>query len=578
MNGTQWIIFFFVIQAIHGLATWKLYVKAGRQAWEAFIPVYNAVILMKIINRPWWWTILLFLPIVNLIMFPVIWIETARSFGKNSNIDTFLAVVTLGFYNFYLNYAAKDIVYKENRDLHPKTGLGDWVSSIAFAIVAATIVHTYFIQPFVIPSSSLEKSLLVGDFLFVSKFHYGARVPMTTVALPMVHDSIPLTKQKSYLFSDKFEKRKTSLLNKLQLPYLRVPGFEKIERNEIVVFNQPADTLLDMNNFQPDRNYYKPIDKKTNLVKRCVGIAGDSLELKDGVVFINGERNILPDRAKLQFFYEVNTKMSVNDFKNKYGITEGRGLNIYSISNQYWNNPEIRQAILQNKDVSLTVVAQDSLSTKVTGNLTQKVFDRLKMSVHETRYTANMTEELAAKAAKDPAVISLEKVISNTSNPGLFPHDSEYSNSTENFGPIYIPEAGKTIDINVTVLPLYKRIISEYEGNKVYTKGNQVFINDEIATSYTFKQDYYWMMGDNRQNSIDSRYWGFVPFNHVLGKPVMVWMSWDTNGSGLNKIRWDRLFTTVHGDGKPVSYFIPVLLLIGGLIGFNKFRKRKKKA
>ncbi|WP_299890659.1 signal peptidase I [uncultured Lacinutrix sp.] len=578
MNGTQWIIFFFVIQVIHGLATWKLYVKAGRQAWEAFIPVYNAVILMKIIRRPWWWTILLFLPIVNLIMFPVIWVETARSFGKNSNLDTFLAIVTLGFYNFYLNYAAKDINYIEDRSLQPRTSAGDWVSSILFAIVAATIVHTYFIQPFVIPSSSLEKSLLVGDFLFVSKFHYGARVPMTTVALPMVHDSIPTTKQKSYLFSDKYEERKTSLLNKLQLPYLRIPGFEKIERNEIVVFNQPADTLLDMNDFTPDRNYYKPIDKKTNLVKRCVGIAGDSLELKNGIVYINGEKNVLPDRAKLQFFYEIKTNKDEQYFRSKYGITEDSGYEVYSISTKKWQKPEIRQALAQNKNVSLSVVSYDSITTKLRGVLTRKVYDALKMSVDEIVYTANMTEELAEKVSKDPAVKAIEKNISKNSNPRLFPQDLEYRYSTENFGPIYIPEAGKTIDLTIDVLPLYKRIIREYEGNKLTTRGNQILINDEVVTNYTFKQDYYWMMGDNRQNSIDSRFWGFVPFNHVVGKPVMVWMSWDNNASGFNKIRWNRLFTTVHGSGKPVSYLIPVLLLIAGLIGYNKFKKRKQKA
>ena len=158
-------------------------------------------------------------------------------------------------------------------------------------------------QPYVIPSSSLEKSLLVGDFLLVSKYNYGARVPMTTIAAPMVHDTIPVLKKKSYLFNDDFTKRNTSFLNKLQLPYLRLPGFEKIDRNEIVVFNQPADTLLDMNDFRPDRNYYKPIDKKTNLVKRCVGVPGDSLEVRNGYVYINGVKNELPDRAALQFSY-----------------------------------------------------------------------------------------------------------------------------------------------------------------------------------------------------------------------------------------------------------------------------------
>ena len=328
MTWTQWLIFILIIQVIHGLGTWKLYIKAGRQAWEAFVPVYNGIILLKIINRPWWWIILLFLPIVNLIMLPVVWVETARSFGKNTTLDTVLAAVTLGFYNYYLNYVA-DVNYIKDRSLLPNTSGGDWLSSILFAIVAATIVHTYFMQPFTIPSSSLEKSLLVGDFLFVSKFHYGARVPMTTVGAPMVHDTIPVLNKKSYVFNDHFEERKTSWKNKLQLPYLRFPGFEKIDRNEIVVFNQPADTLKDMNVFKPDRNYYKPIDKKTNLVKRCVGVAGDSLEVRDGYVYINGKKNELPDRAHLQFSYLVQPKTNTFNpkfIKDRYDITDGFGI------------------------------------------------------------------------------------------------------------------------------------------------------------------------------------------------------------------------------------------------------------
>src|SRR5690606_33578771 len=221
------------------------------------------------------------------------------------------------FYLYYINYAT-DVTYIEDRDLHPKSSLGDWVSSILFAVVAATIVHTYFIQPFTIPSSSLEKSLLVGDFLFVSKMHYGARVPMTTVALPMVHDTIPVVKKKSYLFDD--HKGSSSWKNKLQLPYMRFPGFQDIKRNDIVVFNQPADTLLNMNDFHPDRNYYKPIDKKTNLVKRCVGVAGDSLEIRDGYVYINGKKNELPDRAQLQFSYEVHVKGNISTYDDALRI------------------------------------------------------------------------------------------------------------------------------------------------------------------------------------------------------------------------------------------------------------------
>ena len=574
MNGTQWIIFFLIIQGIHGLATWKLYIKAGRKAWEAFIPVYNAVILMKIIIRPWWWTILLFLPIVNLIMFPVIWVETARSFGKNATVDTFLAIVTLGFYNFYLNYVA-DVKHVENRALIAGSSAGDWISSILFAIVAATIVHTYVMQPFVIPSSSLEKTLLVGDFLFVSKFHYGARVPMTTVGLPMVHDSIPKTKTKSYLFNDKYEERNTSWINKLQLPYMRLPGFEKIKRNEIVVFNQPADTLLDMNDFKPDRNYYKPIDKKTNLVKRCVGIAGDSLEVRNGYVYINGKKNELPDRAALQFFYNLKVNANVNSILQKYNITEYSS--IFSIKNKVWDH-EAAKKFLFDKDIVIEPIYRDSITTHFTGNIDNEAFQRLKLEFVENQISANMTEAIAEKIKSESNIVSIKKSNTTIADHRIFPHDPDFQFSTDNFGPIYIPEAGKTIDLTIASLPLYKRVISEYENNEVKTRGNQILINGEVSTSYTFKQNYYWMMGDNRQNSIDARRWGFVPFDHVVGKPVLVWMSFDINGTGnfFSRIRTERLFTTVHGSGKATSYLIPVLLLIGGLVAFNRFRKRKK--
>jgi len=525
MTWIQWFILILIIQVIHGLGTWKLYIKAGRQAWEAFIPLYNAVILMKILNRPWWWVILLFLPIVNLIMFPVVWVETARSFGKNSTFDTALAIITLGFYNYYLNYL-DDVKYIENRSLQPKSSGGDWVSSILFAIVAATIVHTYFMQPFTIPSSSLEKSLLVGDFLFVSKFHYGARVPMTTVGAPMVHDTIPVINKKSYLFNDHFEERKTSWKNKLQLPYLRFPGFEKIDRNEIVVFNQPADTLLDMNDFNPKRNYYKPIDKKTNLVKRCVGIAGDTLEVRDGYVYINGKKNELPDRAHLQFSYLVQPK--TNQFnpqfiKDRYDITDYFGI----------------------------------------------------INPNNTYYFSAISDEALAKFKNHPNVTSISPniKIKGERDPSIFPHDSNYNWNVDQFGPLYIPEEGKTITINLENLPLYKRVITEYEDNILQVKGNQILINGNVTNTYTFKQNYYWMMGDNRHNSIDARRWGFVPFDHVVGKPVFIWMSWDGKSP-----RWERFFTTVSGSGKATSYLIPFLVLLFGWMGFNSWRKRKKQS
>ena len=253
MELSNWFLLLIAIQLIHGLGTWKLYQKAGRKSWEAFVPIYNAIVLMKIINRPVSWTLLLFFPVINLILIPVIWIETLRSFGKNSTNDTFFGILSCGLYIYYINYFQPDVVYIKDRSLIAKTKTGDTISSLLFAIVVATLVHTYVMQPFTIPTASLEKSLLIGDFLFVSKFHYGARTPMTAVAAPMVHDTLPLVKTKSY----------TSWP---QLPYFRFPGFQKIKKNDIVVFNWPADTVYKFFDTS-GRSILKPVDKKSNYVK-----------------------------------------------------------------------------------------------------------------------------------------------------------------------------------------------------------------------------------------------------------------------------------------------------------------------
>ena len=287
---STWIITILAISTIHGICTWKLYLKAGRKAWEAFVPVYNGITMMQITNRPKWWILLLFIPIINLLILPVIWIEILRTFGKKTTADMWFGVVSLGLYIGYVNYT-QEVTYVEKRDTKPATKALDTLGSLSFALIVATFVHTYFIQPFVIPTSSLEKTLLVGDFLFVSKFHYGARTPITTIAAPMVHDTIPVIKTKSYLARP-------------QLPYFRFPALQKIERNDIVVFNWPTDTLYHMYK-EADKKYYKPIDKKTNYVKRCTAIPGDKLEIKNGTLFINGKESILPSRTKLQFSYKI---------------------------------------------------------------------------------------------------------------------------------------------------------------------------------------------------------------------------------------------------------------------------------
>ena len=565
MNFTEWFLFFLVIQVLHFLGTWKLYVKAGRKAWEAAIPIYNGIVLMQIINRPKWWILLLFIPVINLLMFPIIWIETVRTFGFHKKLDSLLAIVTLGFYVFYINYAT-DTKHIAGRSLKPRSEFGEWVSSITFAIIAATLVHTYFMQPLTIPTSSLEKSLLVGDYLFVSKFHYGARVPSTAVALPMVHDSIPFTKSASYL-------------KKPQLPYTRLPGLQNIKNNDIVCFNWPADTLATMWGDTSGKFTYKPVDKKTNYVKRSVGIAGDSLELRNGYVYINGKKNELPDRAKIQFYYtyEAKTTIDANTFP-KFLIKKER-TGVYNILSEYWNNAKVQEAIKKNGNLSK--MSSDSLYTEVAGGINPDFARRLKMTSVANKININLTEDEAIRLRKLPKTVAVTKLNFDADN-AIFPHIASNKWSQDNFGPIYIPKAGATVKIDAASLPYYKQIIKNYENNDLAVVGDAIFINGKKADSYTFKQDYYWLMGDNRHNSLDARYWGYVPFDHVLGKPVMIWWSWDANaasfGEKIKSIRWDRMFTTVHGEGTPVSYRYLVLVLIALYFGYSFYKGKKKKS
>lgn len=513
MTLLDWGYFFIAIQLIHFLGTWKLYQKAGFSPFLAAIPIYNAIILLKIIKRPWWWVFLLFLPVINIIVFPALWVGTLKAFGKNEKVEALIGVLTLGFYIYALNYnpntTYRPDIIDENRAQKESV-----FSSILFAIVVATLVHTYVMQPYIIPTSSLEKSLLVGDFLFVSKFHLGARAPMTTVSLPMVHDTIPLVKIKSY----------TSWP---LLPYLRLPAFEKIKNNDIVVFNWPTDTVYFFRD-NSGRHAYKPIDKKSNYVKRCLGIPGDILEIKEGVVYVNNAPLPFHDRQQIQYSYQVLTQTPLSE---TYLIDELKLL-----------PNEIYPQTLPDGGYKYFLVS-----------VTDKVAERLK---------------------SNPAVLSIEKNSFTEPDVRIFPHHGKWSQ--DQMGPIQIPKEGMTVSLTPENLELYKRVIEEYEGNTLSVRDNNILINNTVSTSYTFKQDYYWMMGDNRHNSEDSRYWGFVPHDHIVGKPVFIWLSLDGNAKGLDKVRWHRMFTTVGGNGEPVSYLWVFVLLVGGWYGFDYLRKRKK--
>ena len=332
----------------------------------------------------------------------------------------------------------------------------------------------------------------------------------------MVHDTIPLTKKKSYL-------------NWPQLPYMRFPSIEDIKRNDIVVFNWPVDTVYkfrDKSGLRVD----KPIDKKSNYVKRCVGLPGDNLSIKDGLIYIDGKELILPERAKPQYSYKL--------------ALDGK-------------TPIDFETLFKELDI-----------TDPAGFLDDQKRDTLFISA--------LTAAGAERFKQVPGITSVTRIISKGAEKSVFPHTKDWNQ--DNYGPIYIPQKGKTVALNLETLPFYKNIITDYENKKLEVNGTEIRIDGKVATNYTFVQNYYWMMGDNRHNSEDSRYWGFVPENHIVGKPIFIWLSWDTNGKGINKIRWDRVFTTVSGEGQPQSYFKYFLFaLVAFFIGEYFWKKRKAK-
>ena len=562
MSFIEWIYFFLIYNGLIFAGSQKLFRLAGVPGWHAIIPFYNIIKHLDIIQRPRWWIILVFIPVINLLMIPVVWVEFIKRFNHNSKIDRILVILTLGFYFFYISYvSSKTKLVKEISF----SGFERSIGSFIFAIVIATIVHNYFLQPFVIPTGSLEKTLRVGDFLLVSKFHYGARVPSTVVTLPMVHDTIPIIKTRSYLKSP-------------QLPYIRIPGFQEIKNNDIVVFNWPADTVRKF--FVKEKGVIKPRDKKSNYVKRALGIPGDTIEIKDGIIFINGKKNVLPDRAKPIFTYNIRSEKGVSSNKLKEIGIEGfiRKFIIKNLTPRSYE--EISNYILSisnTNDNEYLVYTDDSgipLSIIRDNNI------NISELIDSTR-EISLTYEDASKVENSNLFDTIYRVTQSkgVSNLNFFPNNNNFKWNNDYLGPIYIPKKGDQIDLSLDNLPLYKKIIKDYEFNDIEISNGRIIINSEEQDSYTFKQDYYWMMGDNRYNSEDSRVWGFVPFDHVLGKPVFIWMSIDGLFNGIQnwKFRWDRIFTTIGLDGEPRSYlphFI-VFIFLWQLYVFIKRRKSK---
>lgn len=502
----SFILFILLVPALFTLPLafcWQLFEKAGYKGFYSIIPYYNLFVLSKIVNcTQWWWYLLLFLPYINFFTMMLMFIDLAKSFGRFKIWEIVCAaVVPFIFFPIVSHQGSK---YSDPKTtVYPKKGpVREWLDAIVWAVVAALIIRTFLFEAYTIPSSSMEKSLLVGDYLVVSKIGYGPRVPNTPLAFPFVHHTLPWSKTaKSYI-------------EKPQLPYKRLPGTTNIKRNDPIVFNFPAgDTVSEV--YQSNVTFYqlcryfgrdkvmsdkkqfgniitRPVDKRENYVKRLIGMPGDTLQIIDGIVYINGKKGEQPNEMQHNYIVKITGNGINPKILEKYNITEGY------------------------------------------------------RTAHADELIFNMTADIAEEFRKLPFVKSVERRIAPAGtevSEDIFPNDTTHFKwNADNFGPIVIPQEGKTVKINTENIALYDRIIRAYELNDMKIKDGKIFINGEETDEYTFKMDYYWMMGDNRHNSQDSRFWGYVPVDHIVGKPVFVWLSMDKN---TGKIRYNKTFRFV---------------------------------
>jgi len=369
--------------------------------------------------------------------------------------------------------------WQKKKEINHQSVARKWIGEIAFAVIAATLIRWTTVEAYVVPTSSMENTILVGDYLFVSKFHYGTRTTTTPLQVPLTHQKIWGTNIPSYL-------------PWIELPSYRLPGISEIKRGDVIVFNLPP---IEMN-----ENIDYPVQLKTNYVKRCVGTAGDRLEIKDRQIIVNGEP--LNNPTTMRFSYLVSAKDEIHHR-------------------------------------NLTKLGLDKEDFFYLG----RTID------NQALYKMLLTNEQAEEMKSIPYILSISDDYTTHDGPeeNIFPLSKGKEWNGDNYGPIVLPKKGMTVAINDSTLQFYGETIKRYEHlDNVELKGNQLIIDGKAVSEYTFKQGYYFMMGDNRHNSLDSRYWGFVPEDHIVGKPLFIWLSLDSEADLLHKLRWSRMFTMIQ--------------------------------
>jgi signal peptidase I len=485
------LIVFLIFRLGVTIGYWKLFEKAGIDGWKSLIPIYSEYVIMtEIVGKPKWWIIYLLIPFVNIFAYYILIFNLLRCFGKETLLGQILTIFAAFLYLPYLGFN-KDVKYLGKLETLPeikKTPVQEWADAIIFAVVAATMIRWLIMEAYTIPTPSMENSLLVGDFLFVSKFHYGTRTTTTPLQIPLTHQKIWFTEIPSYS-------------NLIRLPQYRLPGLTTIKNGDVVVFNVPPREL--------NEGFDYPVDLKTNYIKRCVGIPGDMLVVKDQEVIINGTP--LPHPPEMQYSYlflangQINDRnfrklgLGPEDYNPAYQTNEGK------VAYHVFLTDEAYQQIAKNKPSYIQSITKEH-------KIENDVFP---YSGYNGRY-------------------------GNQKNANMLW-------TQDNFGPLWIPKKGATIPVNDSTLTLYGNTIVTYDHNDdAKIENGKLFIDGKELSEYTFKQNYYFMMGDNRHNSLDSRYWGFVPEDHVVGKGFFIWLSIDQNADFIHKIRWSRFFKLIR--------------------------------